>query len=221
MKKGVLNNKPYEIIDKEDFYKDNNREILKDGTSLAIGIQTEESYMALPYSNKGAKMDKPGVYDAGCVDIIVLPTEEQLGDYTPDIIDFDNISSMQDYQNKKQELNNIEKGYLTTDDGDNCFIPPLLESDTAEMRAVKEAIISKHIDLDKYADRYGSNYPNDKRRYKDDKITLFLLKRTCENLDMKATLIIEDKNPNVPNPIGKGKKIVADLTAVIDDEEEG
>ena len=65
----------------------------------------------------------------------------------------------------------------------------------------------QNIDIDKYADRFGENFPNDKRKMKDDKITLFLLKRMAECLDMNVDLIISDKNPNVPNPIGMPIKV--------------
>ena len=70
-------------------------------------------------------------------------------------------------------------------------------------QAHKAAVINaKNIDIDKYADRFGENFPNDKRKLKDEKITLFLLKRMAECLDMNVDLIISDKSPNVPNPIG-------------------
>lgn len=215
MKKGILQNIPYDLIDIEDFY--NNREKLQD-SSVAVSIQNDENCIALPYFNRSERVDKPGVYNTSTdMDIIVYPNNEEREKYEPSIIDFDNISSMREYQERKSELDKVERNYLmTNDDRDNCFIPPILENDTPEMRAVKEAIISKHIDLDKYADRYGSNYPNDKRRYKENTITMFLLKRTCENLDMKASLIITDKNPDVPNPIGK--EIVVDLVTGSDEE---
>lgn len=216
MKKGILQNIPYDLVDIKDFYE--NREKLKD-SSVAVGIQDNERYIALPYfNNKGDKIEQPGVYNNGDIDFIVYPTNEERSNYEPSIIDFDNITSMKDYQERKSELDKVERNYLmTNEDKDNCFIPPLLENDTPEMRAVKEAIIAKHIDLDKYADRYGTNYPNDKRRYKDNSITLFLLKRTCENLDMKASLIISDKSPDVPNPIGK--EIVVNLITGNDEDE--
>lgn len=218
MKKGVILGKPYDIVDSTQFY--DNREIYKDATvAVSFPTESEDKNITLPYLARGTRMDKPGIYDAGVIDIIQYPVgEQQMEEYSPQIIDFDNITSMEEYKTKTSELGNIEKQYLTTVSGDNCFIPPLLETDTPEMRAVKEAIISKNIDLDKYAERYGTNYPNDKRRYKDDKITLFLIKRTCECLDMKASLILEDKNPDVPNPIGR--KITANLTSGFNEDEE-
>ena len=40
-----------------------------------------------------------------------------------------------------------------------------------------------------------------------------MTKRLCEALDIKATLILEDKSPDVPNPIGRTIKV--DLTGGI------
>lgn len=40
------------------------------------------------------------------------------------------------------------------------FIPIVSNLDSPEMQRLKSAIIAKHIDLDKYSDRFGENYPN-------------------------------------------------------------
>lgn len=215
MKYGLMNGKSYDIVDSDNFYQ--KRDIYKDA-GVAIIIGSEKDQVTLPYMEKGTKMDRPGIYDVGSVDIIQYPTEEQRQDYQPTIIDFDNVVDMEDFRNKSNALRSIDKEVLTTVASDSQFIPPLLETDSPEMRAIKEAIIAKNIDLDKYSERYGTNYPNDKRRYKDDKITLYLIKRTCECLDMKAQLILEDKSPDVANPIGR--KIVADLTSGFNTDEE-
>ena len=90
------------------------------------------------------------------------------------------------------------------------------DEDSNEMKGMKEAVIAKHIDLDKYEHRFGSNYNNDKRLFNKHTISLPMIKRLCNALDMKATLVIEDANSDVPNPIGK--KITID---VISNDEEG
>ena len=84
------------------------------------------------------------------------------------------------------------------------------------MKGMKEAVIAKNIDLDKYEHRFGSNYNNDKRLFNKNNISLPMIKRLSKALDMKATLILEDASPDVPNPIGK--KIVID---VIGNDEDG
>ena len=84
------------------------------------------------------------------------------------------------------------------------------------MVALKMALNSKHIDIDKYAGRFGDNYPNDKRQLKLESATLKIIKRFCENCDMDAILILKDKDENVPNPMGKEIKV--SLTKPVDIE---
>ena len=171
---------------------------------VAIEVKREdngETYI-LPYRSASQKMDKSGVYPVsvkGGIDLIMYPTKHK-SDYQPEVIDFSNNENIREYYNKIDKVRDIERDILTSPD--NVFTPHTSESDSPEMRGLKEAIKAKHIDIDKYADRFGENFPNDKRKMKDDKITLFLLKRMCECLDMKAELIISDANPDVPNPIG-------------------
>jgi DNA-binding Xre family transcriptional regulator len=103
------------------------------------------------------------------------------------------------------------------------YRPPLLETDSAEMRAMKECIIAKNIDLDKYKDRFGANYPNDKRKLKDDSITLNMIERMCKNLDIKVDLVFTDSDDNVPNAMNKvirANIIPGDGSCIISDVEE-
>ena len=210
-----IDDKMMNVIPIDTFY--NNRENYKN-SPIAISIDINGNNYGLPYRQRGTTIDKPGVYDAGVVDIIVYPqTKEEIEKYSPDYTNFNNISDMKEYQEQYEKYKKAETSILTSGK-DNVFKPPFLEDDTPEMRAIKEAISDKNIDLDKYASRFGDNYPNDKRKFKDNTITLYLIKRACNCLDMKARLILEDKNPDVANPIGR--TIVADLTSGFSDEDE-
>lgn len=60
----------------------------------------------------------------------------------------------------------------------------------------------KHIDLDSYEHRFGKNYNNDRRLFEKPNISLLKLTSVCTALDIKATLILEDSSPDVPNPMG-------------------
>ena len=53
---------------------------------------------------------------------------------------------------------------------------------------------------------------------KKDNITLNKLTAICENLDIVPTLTLRDRNPDVPNPIGR--TITVDLTSAGMDEME-
>ena len=115
---------------------------------------------------------------------------------------------------KQNKLKNAERTILTTPE--NIFVPVIRDDDSPEMVGLKEAVIAKEIDIDKYQARFGSNYSNDKRLFNDKSITLSKLKTMFKALDMKGTLIIEDLNDDIPNPIGK--KIVIDLLGGDDNE---
>jgi hypothetical protein len=60
-----------------------------------------------------------------------------------------------------------------------------------------------HCDIGKYNQRFGQNFPNDKRQLKNSSVTLKIIDRYCDNLDMEAILTIRDREPGVPNPINR------------------
>lgn len=216
LKRAKVDGKMCDIIDLDELHE--NISLYKTGY---VGIQVEkdnEQYV-LPYKQSiqyTQDINKPGVYPLGNVgEVIVLP-EDDIDYYQPEIIDFSDTKSIEEYITKQGRLKNIEKEILTTQD--NIFKPPVGENDTAEMKALKLAIAQKNIDIDKYASRFGENFPNDKRKMKDDKISLLLLKRIGEALDMNIQIKISDANPNVPNPMGN--PIVVQLTTPNESTEE-
>lgn len=93
---------------------------------------------------------------------------------------------------------------------DNIFQPKPGENDSPAMTILKQAVCEKHIDIDKYDMRFGANFNNDKRLFNKETISLPMLVRLCDGLDVKATLTLEDKDENTPNPIGR--KISIELT---------
>lgn len=186
-----------------------NRNVYQD-TNYSVGVEVETSKgekLVLPYRDTmSINSGKPGVYPEGNIGYIIsYPDQENKDEYKPKVIDFSNTNTIQEFIDKQDKVKDVEREILCTPD--NIYRPPLKEDDTPEMRALKQAIIAKNIDIDKYADRFGENFPNDKRKLKDEKITLFLLKRMGECLDMNIEMIFSDKNPNVPNPIGMPIKI--------------
>ena len=42
---------------------------------------------------------------------------------------------------------------------------------------------------------------------KDSEITSFLLKRTCNNLDIEVDMVFRDASPDVPNPMRKTVRV--------------
>lgn len=115
--------------------------------------------------------------------------------------------NMQQYLDEAAQRNGKEKDLLERCESDGRYIPPRLEEDAPEMRALKECIIAKEIDLDKYSERFGVNYPNDKRKLKDPDITSYLLKRFCSNLDIDVDMVFRDKEGDIANPMNKEIRI--------------
>ena len=153
--------------------------------------------------------NRPGFYPTGGLDFFKMPTPGEANFYTQqNVINFEEATSLREVIICQQKLMNAERSILTTID--NVFAPEINENDTPEMKAVKQAIIDKHIDLDKYESRFGPNYNNDKRLLKKKNITFGKLRSICDALDIKASIVIEDAAPDVPNPIGR--VITAELT---------
>lgn len=177
-------------------------------TGTGVQVERDGVQYILPHRNTAYSPDKPGVYDCGnAISMFTFPTEEQRSEYTGEVIDLADVQNISELTRKMDLLKDMERDILTTPD--NIFTPVISESDSSIMKGLKEALIAKNIDLDKYADRFGDNYPNDKRQFKREDITLFMFSRMCQNLDMNARLIIEDSSFDVPNPIGR--QIVVNL----------
>ena len=197
IRKGKADGKIYDIVDRE--------QISTLDRNVYGPMAIEWNGVIYPERNRGD--NKPGVYITDWGSYLIHPSEEQIDEYSSDnIIDFksDNIKELIEKSNK---LKDMEREILTSPD--NIFIPPLLDNDSPEMRGLKKAVIAKKIDLYKYASRFGSNFQNDRRLFSNTSITMDKLKKFLENLDMKGTLIIEDKSPDVPNPMGC--KIIAEI----------
>lgn len=148
---------------------------------------------------------------------IIYPNEEDINEYSSsNAIDFSNIQSMRELINKQEEVKRMESEVLSN--SDNLFKPIPKENDAPEMRALKEAICTKNIDIDVYADRFLDNFNNDKRLLKGSSITISKMKSICNKLDLKVTLTISDTSPDVPNPMGK--EISVDICGYNYDDEE-
>lgn len=207
LKKASVEDRLVDVIS-FDKLKDNKEIYNNSNTPTAIEVSTFDGKdYILPYRPDTAiSIDKVGVYEFGNVGYFIrYPDKRNEKKYQPNVIDFNNVNTIQEFIDKQDKVKDVEREILCNPD--NIYKPVVGENDAPEMRAIKEAIRAKNIDIDKYADRFGENFPNDKRKLKDEKITLFLLKRMGECLDMNIEMIFSDKNPNVPNPIGMPIKI--------------
>ncbi len=202
LEKASVEGQVYDVMSYEEYAEhfENNRE----RSDIAIKEEYEGHTLVLPSRGKypaGGPIN-PGLYHAGCVDFIKKPEREFVKNYIPDkIVSMSNMSDIKDILREAEEARKLDEPYLTSPDSVTTI--KICADDQPEMRALKMALNAKHIDLDKYAGRFGVNFPNDKRQLKGNAITLNIIKRYCENCDMEAVLVLRDTRPDVPNPIGK------------------
>ena len=213
--KGAVNGQIVDVIDYDEYA--NNHDMYMDRTDVAIKMKKNDDEYILPikgeYSNNSTN---PGIYDAGCIDLIVYPTEDEKDNYsTKNIISMSNRDNIKDLIKAGDEAKKLDEDFITSPD--NITNIPIKVTDQPELKCLKMALNSKKIDIDKYAGRFGDNYPNDKRQLKNSSATLNIIKRYCENCDMEAILTLRDKSPDVPNPMGR--EISVSLTKVDDESE--
>ncbi|MBR6289159.1 MAG: hypothetical protein IKR19_07490 [Acholeplasmatales bacterium] len=212
VEKASVEGKVYDVLDYNEYAEhfENNKE----RSDIAIKEEYNGQTLVLPYRGKypaGGPIS-PGIYRAGSVDFIKRPDREYIHNFIPNkIVSMSNMSDIRDILKEAEEARKLDEPYLTSPD--NITTIKIGEDDQPEMRALKMAINAKHIDLDKYAGRFGANFPNDKRQLKGNNITLNIIKRYCENCDMEAILTLKDSRADVPNPIGK--EITVSLTDVV------
>lgn len=195
MKKAVINGRMLDIVPIKEAIESTN----ESNNNIAI----EANGCILPV--RGSTDKRPGAYRAGSFYMkTVMPDSVELPNYRADdnhIVDFTKAEDIRGIIKAESKLRNLEVSRLTTID--NICAPRIRPDDAPEMVGLKKAIIQKHIDLDKYEQRFGDNYNNDRRLLEKDNITLTKLKTFAKALDMKLTLTFEDNGKNVPNPIGE------------------
>lgn len=157
------------------------------------------------YPLRGVTDTRPGIYKCSNLYMrVVKPDRNEIDSYratSESIVDFDDTKSIRDIITAKNKFRKMESTVLTS--VDNITTPIIDPNDAPEMKALKEAIIAKHIDLNKYEARFGPNFNNDRRLLDKNSITLTKLKSMGDALDIEVSLTLRDKSPSVPNPMGK------------------
>ena len=208
MKKAKIGRRILDVIDENEFIRRSslNPDIV---TSLAEDTAIEKDGHVYPVTKQYSK-DVTGVTDVGKVLLYSLTEQDKDADEykVENVIDFENVKSLQESINKQNQLMSAERTILVSPE--NIFTPVVKEEDTPEMKLLKQAICLKGIDLDNYKQRFGSDYNNDRRLFEQNSITFFKLKRLAEIMDMNVSLSLEDK-PGAPNPIGE--KLTIQITS--------
>lgn len=209
VKKSKVNNKMYDVTSLENFVQNKD---LYDQQYTAIQVND----MVLPVI--GRLDERTGICVQGnMVAFYNEPPKDRMPEFSAkNIIDLSRPASMKELLEKQEYVKSLENEIIVN--SENVFEPRIDDTDSPEMKALKEAVLAKQIDINAYAPRFKGNFANDKRLFNDDKITLSKIKKITNALDMKCSLIIEDKNSTVPNPIGR--TIVVDITGGGDDDDE-
>lgn len=129
---------------------------------------------------------------------------------------FSNVTDMRDIIQLQGKINDEEMAFLS--DSDNIYKPEIdVVHDSPIMIGLKQAIMEKEIDINRYSSRFSKTaFNNDKRLLSKHDISIKKFMELSDKFDMKATLIIEDKKTDCPNPIGH--KIVIKLDGGNSDE---
>ena len=197
----MVKGESYNVLSYDEY---RNSEALWDTGSIAVVEKQGEDTYVLPYRGKYPNKPniQPGIYSDGSLDFVVLPKESEEKNYKN--IPVITISSNDDIETileKENVLSKLAEPWITSPD--NVTQIAIKETDSPSMKVLKEAINRKRCDVDKYQSRFGDNFPNDKRQLKNSSVTLKIIERFCENLDMEAILTIRDKEPGAPNPINQ------------------
>lgn len=211
-----INNTIYEVCTLEEYQHQSEHGVEYTPNYTAI-IEGDYAYPVLNGSNSIG----PGVMVGGPISIFRKPKPDQEEQYRSDnMIRFDNVKDMATMIDRLDAVKKLESEVLTS--VDNIFVPKIQPTDTPEMVALKTAVINKHIDLDKYEQRFGTNYNNDKRLFNKSDISIKMMKRLANALDMDIILTITDA-PGAPNPIGgtiEVKLTDSSSSTILDDLEE-
>ncbi len=213
--KAAINGQVVDVVSYDDYVK--NIDCYAGRTDVAIPTKMKDKDILLPVKGDySPNVTLPGVYNAGCVDFLVYPEEDFAERYAAkDFISMSSSDGIKELIKKGDAARKLDEPFITSPD---CITNiPVKDTDQPEMRGLKMALNAKNIDIDKYAARFGDNYPNDKRQLKNSNATLKIIKRFCENCDMEALLIFKDKSADVPNPMNR--EIVVSLTDEIDEED--
>jgi hypothetical protein len=200
--KVFIDGKIYDVVTDTE-YRNNSNMYNASETCIVMG-----DYI-LPVRSSRDSTNMVGYYPGQFIDRFVMPSCEQKNIYSTDnIVDFKNVANISDMIAAQEKLNMQQNEFLVS--SDNIFKPNIDPiNDQPLAIALKQAVIDKNIDINKYAHRFGPDFNNDRRKFGQSSISINKFTSIASKLDLKATIIIEDANPNVPNPMGH--KIVVDL----------
>ena len=218
LKTATVDGKIMDVVSEDKYrseYETYTNPSLISSTAVEVSDQNGVGYV-LPF--RGKTDDKPGIYPDGCIYFVKYPTAQEAPQYRSDsvnMVDFSDVNNISQFLDKNRQIRDMETNVLT--DADSIFTPPLNQDDSPEMRAFKQAIASKHMDINRYAPRFGDNYLNDKRILKTSSITMNKLIAMSKKLDIEVELTLRNAGSDVANPMDKPITVI--LTGNNEDKE--
>lgn len=212
MKKQRIGDKMYDVISYNDYISNPN---IYDPLYTAI----EENGIAYPIKNRND--NRPGFYQGSNNPISYYnkPSINEMNQFSiANAIDFSNINNISEAIDKAESLKENMNKILTSPD--NITKPNIGEHDTPQAKGMKQVVVDKHIDINKYKERIGEKFTNDIKFLKSDDITLKKAVDMGTALDVTLILEFRDKHPDVANPMGKIRRVQLnnfDYTIVGDD----
>ena len=198
MRRITIGNQMYDVITPQQYLE--NKDSYLNESLLAI----QESDGNVYPLKRGKILNDVGWYDRGGYGRVVKPSEQKKEKYSENnIIDFNNAKDIHEIIEMNEVYNNMEREILVTPD--NLYKPKHTETESGLSYAVKESMIAKNFDINKYQSKWNpkSAFNNDKKEINKDDISIKKAIRIWNNTDIVATLTLKDKNPNVPNPMGR------------------
>lgn len=158
------------------------------GTVVEIHDKQTGKDFCLPI--RGKNDDRPGIYSYGAVYYTRFPRPDMEDYYDSknlSITDYSNIESINEYFRNNSQVREIENSSLT--DSDEIFYPNYSGKETNHMKAFKDAVSAKGMDINLYAPRFGDNFLNERRLLNGDDITIKKIISIANNIDIEAELI--------------------------------
>lgn len=208
-KEKIINGRLYEVVPIKNY--------MANADAYLQGYTAVEDGMGHVYPVVSSSSQGPGLRYKPNTPVFFAKVPDDDTQYTTEgIIDYSKAKDIKDFIETQDMVKELEKEILTSPD--NIYVPVVDNDDSPAMKALKTAVSCKQIDLNKYEPRFGSNFNNDKRIFNKQAISLPMLIRMCNALDIKATLTLEDQVGDVANPIND--KISIEITSVSGDNEE-
>ena len=189
----VLENELMRTFDGDDNLIDN--ESFKDDVAY---IQNNYYYLYRGECKGSKKGLKPGIYKSKSSEnenkyFIVDPKtdyEKELYDVTTHVASLNPVSII-DVANTKEDI------LVAIPESTKIFQPTLNATDDILKRVAKEALIVKNVDLDRYKDRFKDKNAlfNFKQVIRgDNKLSILIFDRGMEALNLKYTIVIEERD---------------------------